>query len=267
MPVFIYNAIEKNGRVVSGQIRSQSLESARRALKIHKIDPISIKEKAIFSFFSKRRKVKTSVVLFFTRQLSFLLEAGVSLIQALEMSISNSSSPAFKEALVGIKGQLEGGRSFSKCLQIRRDIFDDFYINMIVCAEETGLLDQVLKDLADYMEKVEMIKSRVKSAMMYPIVVLVVSFLIIMGLIIFIVPRFSNMYGDKGLPALTQALVSLSDMLRNNPMPFIGFFLGAPLLIYQYSKTSSGTQNIRSFARSLPLFGEDTVSSRNGSVF
>ncbi|MDE0092738.1 MAG: type II secretion system protein GspF, partial [Oligoflexia bacterium] len=88
MPVFIYNAIEKDGRVVSGQIKSQSLESARRALKVHKIDPISIKEKEIISFSSKRRKVKTSVILFFTRQLSFLLEAGVSLIQALEMRVN-----------------------------------------------------------------------------------------------------------------------------------------------------------------------------------
>ena len=256
MPVFEYNAIEQNGGIVSGQIKAGSLKKAQLQLRVKRIEVISIEEKNIIPFFSGRKKVKRTVVFFFTRQLSFLLEAGVSLIESLRMCIDTSSSDTFKNVLKGIIKQLEGGRSLSRCLKMKPDIFDDFYVNMVICAEETGLLDQVLKDLADYMEKAEMIKSRVKSAMMYPIIVLIISALIITGLILFIVPRFSNMYGDEGLPALTQALVSLSDFMRSNPLPLVGILVGIPLFIYQYSKTRSGQKNIRNIIRVIPVFGK-----------
>ena len=256
MPTFIYNAVQLNGKTLSGQVKAESLRKAQLQLKIKKLEVISIEEKSV-AFFSKGgKKVKKTVLFFFTRQLSFLLEAGVSLIQALEMCSESCSSPVLKNALKGIIVQLEAGKSLSQCLKLRSDIFDEFYVNMVVCAEETGLLDQVLNDLADYMEKAEKIRSRVKSAMMYPIVVLIISTLIVTGLIVFIVPRFSNMYGDKGLPALTQALVSLSDLMRNNPLFLVTIFLGTPFCFYQYTKTQSGAKNIRSFVRVLPLFGK-----------
>ena len=256
MPTFIYNAVEPNGKAISGKIKAEDLRKAQFNLKIKRLEVVSIEEKAIISSFVKNRKVKKTVILFFTRQLSFLLDAGVSLIQALDMCIDSCSSVQFKSALVGVIKQLEAGRSLSRCLKMRPDIFDEFYVNMVVCAEETGRLDQVLGDLADYMEKAEKIKNRVKSAMMYPVVVLIISALIITGLIVFIVPRFSSMYGDKGLPALTQALVSLSEIMRSNPLLFAVIFFGAPFGLYQYSKTQSGAKNIRAFIRILPIFGK-----------
>ena len=256
MPTFTYNAIAKDGKIFNSSIKAENLTKAQIHLKIKKIQVISIEEKTIIPFSTGQKKVKRTEVFFFTRQLSFLLDAGVSLIQSLEMCIESTTSPAFKTALSGIIKQLEAGRSLSKCLKLRPDIFDDFYVNMVVCAEETGLLDQILKDLADYMERAEQIRSKVKSAMMYPITVLVISMLIVTGLIVFIVPRFAGMYGDKGLPALTQALVSLSDLMRSNPLPIIGAFVGIPLFIYKYSKTKTGRQQIRSITRVMPLFGK-----------
>ena len=224
MAVFVYH-VEKNGQIVKNTIQAKTLQLARLKLNAQKIDPIFIKEKPMVSFFSGGGKIKTGVVLFFTRQLSFLLQSGVSLIQSLEMCINTASSPLFKEALKQIVKQLEGGQSFSRCLKARSDIFDGFYVNMIVCAEETGLLDQVLKDLANYMEKVEMIKSRVKSAMMYPVIVLMISLCIIIGIIVFVVPQFAALYADKGgLPALTQAFVSLSDFFKRQPFAFYWHF-------------------------------------------
>ena len=256
MPVFTYSAIDKNGRAFTDEIKTESLEKARLQLKIKKVHVISIKEKSAVPFFKAKKKVKKTEIFFFTRQLSFLLDAGVSLIQSLEMCIDSSNSPELKEILSQTIYQLKAGRSLSNCLKLRSDIFDDFYVNMVVCAEETGMLDQILKDLADYMEKAEQIRSRVKSAMMYPITVLLISFLIIAGLIVFIVPRFSNMYGDKALPVLTQALVSLSDIMRSNPLPILGTLLGVPLLIYQYIRTKQGRKHFRSFLRVMPLFGK-----------
>ena len=263
MPVFIYH-VEKNGKLVKGEVRAKTLQLARLRLNAKQITPVFIKEKPVMAFFAGGSKVSSTAVLFFTRQLSFLLQSGVSLVQALQMCIASTSSPVFKSALAQIVKQLEGGQSLSRCLRTRPDIFDGFYVNMVVCAEETGLLDQVLKDLANYMEKAEMVKSRVKSAMMYPAIVLTISFCIITGIIVFVVPQFSALYGDKGLPGLTQAFVSLSNLLRSNPLPLIGTLIGIPVFIFYYSKTENGKQVIQNTVRSLPLFG--TIQFQAGMV-
>lgn len=256
MPVYIYN-VEQGGQMVKGQIKAKNLQIAKIKLKARRIDPVYIKEKPLIPFFSGGGNVKRTVILFFTRQLSFLLSSGVSLIQSLEMCIHTSENENFKEVLRTTLKQLEGGKSFSKCLRSRPDIFDGFYVNMIVCAEETGLLDQVLADLANYMEKAEMVRSRVKSAMMYPIIVLAISLSIITGIILFVVPQFEALYaGAGGLPALTQAFVNLSHLLKNNPLPLIAVLLGVPIGIYQYSKTEGGKKQLQSIIKSLPVFGK-----------
>ena len=256
MAVFIYH-VEENGKLVKGEVKAKTLQLARLKLTAKKIDPVFMKQKPMIPFFAGGGKIKSTEVLFFTRQLSFLLQSGVSLAQALEMCIKTNNSPAFVIVLKSILKQLEGGQSFSRCLRSRPDAFDGFYVNMIVCAEETGLLDQILKDLANYMEKADMVKSRVKSAMMYPIIVLVISLAIIIGIIYFVVPQFAALYAGKGgLPALTQAFVSLSDFLRSNPLPFFGTLIGIPIIIYQVGKTESGKQIIGNISRSLPLFGK-----------
>ena len=255
MAVFIYQ-VEKGGKLVKGEIKAKTLQIARLKLNAQEINPVYIKEKKALAFFSGGSRVSATAVLFFTRQLSFLLQSGVSLVQALQMCISSTDSPVFRSALQKIVKQLEGGQSLSRCLRQHSDIFDGFYVNMIVCAEETGMLDQVLKDLASYMEKAEYIKSRVKSAMMYPAVVLAISLCIILGIIVFVVPQFSALYGDKGLPALTQAFVSLSELLRNNPLPFVGTLIGVPLFIFYFSKTEVGRMMIQNTVRTMPLFGK-----------
>jgi len=256
MPVFIYN-VEKDGRLVKGEIKAQNLQIARLRLKTRQIDPVYIKQKPLIPFFSGGGTVGKTTILFFTRQLSFLLSSGMSLIQSLEMCVSTSENESFKKILQMILRGLEGGKGFSKCLRSHPDIFDGFYVNMIVCAEETGLLDNVLKDLANYMEKAEMVRSRVRSAMMYPIVVLCISLAIIVGIILFVVPQFEALYaGVGGLPALTQAFVDISHLLRNNPLPLIVCLIGIPIVIYQYSKTEGGKKNIQGFVKTMPIFGK-----------
>ena len=257
MPVFIYN-IERRGQLVKGEIKARSLQLAQIKLKSRNIDPIYIKQKPLIPFFSGGGGVKSTVVLFFTRQLSFLLGAGVSLVQSLEMCVSTIDHLHFKQVLQSIVKQLEAGKSFSQALKTRPDIFSGFYVNMIVCAEETGLMDQVLKDMADYMEKSESIKSKVKSASMYPAIVMFISLSIISGIIIFIVPKFEALYAGNGgtLPALTQSMVRLSDLMRNNTMTLLASIVMIPIVFIQYSRTESGKINIQRIVKALPLFGK-----------
>lgn len=257
MPVFIYNIEQQDGSLTKGEIKAPNMQLARLRLKARRIDPIYIKEKPLIPFFSGGGRVKSTTVLFFTRQLAFLLNSGVSLIQSLEMCVSTSENLEFKEVLRSILKQLEGGKSLSRCLRTRPDIFDGLYVNMIVCAEETGLLDKVLDDLANYMEKAELTRSRVRSAMMYPVIVLLIALTIIGLIIMFVVPKFEALYASSdGLPALTQMFVSISHMLRGNPLPILFGLIGIPLFINQYSKTEGGKKQIQALVKSLPVFGK-----------
>ena len=257
MAVFMYNT-EENGKLVKGEIKAKSLQIAKIKLKSRNIDPIYIKEKPLIPFFAGGSNISRSTVLFFTRQLSFLLGSGVSLVQSLEMCISTSENENFKQVLKDMLRQLEAGKNFSKCLHSRPDIFDGFYVNMIVCAEETGLLDQILHDLANHMEKADAIQSKVKSAMMYPVIVLFISLSIIGGIILFIVPKFEALYSSNGgkLPALTQVFVDLSHLMRNNSLTLLAFIIGIPIVVYQYIKTESGKQQVQELVKVLPLFGK-----------
>ena len=255
MAVFIYH-VEKDGKIVKDKIEAKNIDIARLKLNARKIDPIYIHKQTLIPHFSGGGQIKNVSLLFFTRQVSFLLNAGVSLLQSLEMTVETTEDTVLKSVVKQLAKDLERGKSFSQALKRYPHIFDGFYVNMVVCAEETGLLDQILTDLANYIERAEKIKSRVKSAMMYPVIVLAISIIIITGLIVFIVPQFSNLYSGAGgeLPGLTQSLVSLSDLMRGNPLLIAGIFFGIPFVLYQYSKTESGKKNIQSFVSFMPLF-------------
>ena len=255
MGAFVYH-VEKDGRLIKGKIKAKNLQVAKLKLQAKKIDPVYIKEQSFRTFFSGGGGVKTSVLLFFTRQLSFLLDAGVSLVQALDMCMNSASNDHFKQVLRGIIRDLKSGKKFAQALRKRPDIFDGFYVNMIVCAEQTGLLDQILVDLALYMEKSESIRSRVKSSMMYPVIVLVISLVIIIGMILFVVPTFANLYGENALPGMTQALVDLSNVMRSSPLTLLFIFIGAPVGFVTLLKTEAGRAGFRSFLLNAPLFGK-----------
>lgn len=257
MPVFKYQA-EVKGRVINGEIQASSLQLASIKLKSKNIDPIYVVEKPLVPFFAGGKKLKNKDILVFTRQLSFLLSSGVSLLQSLEMCIKTTNNDQLKVVLKDIIRMIEGGKSFSRALQSKSHIFDGFYVNMIVCAEETGLLDQVLNDLANYIEKMEATKSKVRSAMMYPAIVLSISIAIIVGIIIFVVPSFESLYSSSGgqLPALTQMFVDLSHFMREKWYLLLGIVIGAPITLIQYMKTESGKKQISSLIKVLPVFGK-----------
>lgn len=255
MAIFHYY-IEEKGKLVKHKVQAKNLQTARLKLNAKKIDPVYIKKQSLTAFFAGGGKIKKTSLLFFTRQVAFLLNAGVSLAQALEMTIETTNDVILKNILKKVGLDLERGKSFSQALKSYPHIFDGFYVNMVVCAEETGLLDQILNDLADYIEKAEKIKSRVKSAMMYPIIVLGISICIISGIILFVVPQFASLYGNSGgnLPALTQALVSLSELMRNHSMLLAFFAVGFPIAIFKYSKTEGGKKTLTALVTVIPIF-------------
>ena len=255
MPIFVYH-IEKKGKLIKNKIEAKNLQLARLKLNARKIDPIYIKKQSLRTYFAGGGRINKTSLLFFTRQISFLLNAGISLVQALEMTVDTTDDNILKDILRKITKDLERGKSFSQALKSYPHIFNGFYVNMVFCAEETGLLDQILNELAGYIEKSEKIKSRVKSAMMYPIIVLTISILIISGIILFVVPQFANLYSSSGgnLPGLTQSLVNLSELMRGSPLLLAALFFGIPFALFRYSKTEGGKKHIQSFVGVMPIF-------------
>ncbi len=257
MAIFTYQA-EVRGKVINGEVKAQSLHLANLKLKSRNIDPIYVTQKPLVPLFAGGSGIKPKEILFFTRQLSFLLSSGISLIQSLSMIIKMTKNLNLASNLRDILKMIEGGKSFSQALKMKPHIFDGFYVNMIVCAEETGLLDQVLGDLANYIEKMESIRGKVRSAMVYPVLVLGISLSIIFGIIIFVVPKFESLYSGAGgdLPALTQVFVNLSHFLRSQWIVFLGAAIIVPLVFIQYIKTESGRRQVNAILKILPVFGK-----------
>ena len=256
MAVFIYH-VEKNGQLIKDKITAKNLHVARLKLNARKIDFVYIKQQSLMPFIAGGYGIKNKDLLFFTRQISFLLKAGVSVIQSLEMTADATEDLKLKSILKNLSRQLERGKSLSQAMKMHPYVFDGFYVNMIICAEETGMLDQILNDLGNYIEKREMIKSRVKSAMMYPVIVLCISLSIISGILFYVVPKFADLYsssGDAKLPALTQSLMDISNLMRSNPLLLVVIIVGVPIGLYQYSKTENGKKALISFIGFIPLF-------------
>ena len=257
MPVFIYEATRKDGKSVKGTLNVPSVQMARIKLKSRNLEPVYVIKKPTKSFFAGGGGAKAKDLLMFTRQMAFLLSSGVSILRALNIVASITPNPHFTGHVNDLLKSLEGGESFSAALRKKPDVFKGFYVNMIVCAEETGLLAQTLADLAEYLERTEFIKSKVKSAMIYPAVVLSISLCIISGIIMFVVPKFEEIYGGaQQLPFLTQIFVGLSRAMRENWIILFGSLILAIIGLVQYAKTETGRNAMTSVIGSLPVFGK-----------
>ena len=257
MPVYIYHA-EKGGELLKGTLKARSTQMVNQYLKSKNMDPVYVVEKPLLPFQSGVKQVKNKELMQMTRQLSFLLSSGVSLLQAMDMiSSTMQGGHHLKKTLQHIKRKLEGGSTFSRALKGFPHVFSAFYVNMVACSEETGLMDQVLHDLANYMEKVEAIKSKIKSPMMYIAIVMFISVCITAGIIVFVVPTFESLYTGSGgeLPALTQHLVDLSHLMREKWYLFLAAMIGIPFFIKQYLQTDQGKQTFGAFISVLPLLG------------
>ena len=258
MPVYLYHA-EQGGKLLKGTVKARSVNMVNQYLKSKNLDPVYVTEKPLLPFQSGLKRVTNRELMQMTRQLSFLLSSGVSLLQALDMlSTSMTGSVHFKRSLMHIKKKLEAGSSFSRALKGFPHIFSAFYVNMIACSEETGLMDQILNDLANYMEKVEAIKTKVKSPMIYIAVVMIISVCITGGIIVFVVPTFESLYAGVGsqLPALTQSLVDISHLMKERWYLFLTGMIGVPVVIKQYLQTDKGKEIFSDIMSGIPLIGQ-----------
>jgi len=260
MPVFKWEGKDRQGQSIRGQIEATNTAVAVMQLRKQQILPLQMREerarKAPFGL-KLRGKVKEKEVAVFTRQLATMIDAGLPLVQSLEVLASQQENPAFKEVLLGVKADVEGGATFSDALRKHPKAFNDLFTNLVTAGEIGGTLDIILNRLSQYMEKSIALKKRVKSAMVYPSAILGVCFLVVIVLLVFVIPVFEKMFAGFGaaLPKPTQFVIALSKFVQGNLLFLILGTVAAVILFRRYRQTPSGRMVTDRAMLKAPVFG------------
>lgn len=240
-------------------LNAESESSLRTLLRRDNVILIRAREKAgqEKDQFNPRRKVKPLQIVIFTRQLATMITSGLPLVQSLAILSNQLEDKNLKIIVTDVKEKIEGGSRFADALKQYPKVFDSLYVNLVVAGEEGGNLDTVLQRLAVYMEKVEKLKKKVKSAMIYPISILVVAVGVVMVLLIFVIPVFENLFKDVGakLPMPTEIVIGLSKFMKSSIHLIIAAVIVGVFLFRRYYRTEKGARTIDKLLLRLPVFG------------
>jgi type IV pilus assembly protein PilC len=232
----------------------------RLTLRRQGIEPTKIKPKPKDLFENVKflqPKVTEKDIVVMTRQFATMIDAGLPLVQCLEILFSQQENKTFKRILKNIKEDVEEGSTFADALKQHPEVFDDLFVNLVAAGEIGGILDIILNRLAAYIEKAAKLKKKVKGAMTYPIVVMVIAVLVVAVILIFVIPVFQSMFADfgKALPVPTQIVVAMSNFVKNYILYII---VGFVLLIFafrRFYKTEKGRALVDKVVLEIPVFG------------
>lgn len=263
MGKFKYTVKDKDGKTIKGVVEAPSHDGAVQVLRGKGFTIISLDEekKGAFSLgsaFSKRAtKIKIDDLVVFSRQLATMVDAGIPLVNALDILSEQMENPSFKEVTLKIRDDVETGSSLSEALDRHKKVFSNLFINMVRAGESSGMLDDILDRLASYLEKTSALQKKVKSALVYPIAVTAMALIITIFLLIKVVPVFADIYEGFGskLPAPTQLMIDLSDFMRNYFYVAIAFIGLAVFSLRKYVKTDKGRIMIDGLKLNMPIFG------------
>lgn len=219
VPVFLWEAKTKAGEVKKGEMEATDAAAVDARLKSLGLTPSKVRKKTILDAgltLPGSGGVTGKDILIFVRQFATMIDAGLPLVQCLDILGSQTPNPGFRKVIFAIKTRVEGGSTFSDALKDHPKVFDDLFVQLCAAGEVGGILDTILNRLAVYREKSEKLKGKVKSALSYPIIVLVVGIGVTAMLLLKVTPVFAKMFGDFGsaLPAPTQFVVDLSEWLQ-----------------------------------------------------
>ena len=207
-----------------------------------------------------KKRVKPKELMTITRQMATLVNAGLPLLRGLRILLQQEKNPTLREALGSMGESVESGSTFSESLAGHPKLFDKLYVNMVKAGEAGGVLDVVLTRLADFMEKGERVKQKVKGAMVYPCVVLTASLGITAFMLTKVIPKFAEIFQElldgAELPALTQVVINASDLLRQNGIGVVIFIALIVMAVKMWRKTVSGRFVLDGFKLRMPLFGD-----------
>ena len=259
--VFAWEGTDRAGRKTKGEITSKNAVVAKNDLRKQGITPTKVSKKGggISALLNFGAKISPGDIALFTRQLATMMKAGVPLVQSFDIVADGVDNPAMKELIYKIRDDVSGGNSFASAIRGQPDHFDDLFCNLVDAGEQSGSLETMLQRLAEYKEKTEALKGKIKAAMNYPIAVLVVASVVSGLLLVKVVPQFEEIFAGFGaeLPEFTQMVVNMSNFMQD-----WWFFIcaGITAVIYSYKAAHKRSKPLRDgqerFMLKLPVIGD-----------
>jgi len=259
VPKFFYQAVKLDGETVAGDIEAVDEDTLRRQLQREGVILIEARtSKTLRGRLGRQRRLTPKEINLLTRELATLLEAGMTLDRSLHILLDLSSAEQLVRVLTAVQQQVRGGATFSRALEAQEGQFPRLYINMIKAGEAGGALDQVLNRLADYLERVAELRQTVTSALVYPLILLVVAALSVILLLVFVVPQFTVLFADMGaaLPLPTQIVVAAGELFRNYWWALLCGIALAAVLIEHSLQRPAVRMSVDRRVLTVPLLGD-----------
>lgn len=254
---FLWNGIDKGNRKASGEIEAMNLQIAKLLLRRKGIRVKKIRKRSK-PFFSLGKSVKVKDIVFFTRQLATMMEAGIPIATSLRGISVGHENAAVKALLSSIREDVEAGTNLSSTLKKHPAYFNRLYTSLVSVGEESGTLDILMNKIASYLEKIEAIKAKIRSAMFYPALVIIVAAVIVSILLIMVIPEFESLFSDYGsdLPGLTQWVVNMSHTFQKYWFWIVlGLMIFSTFLIFAYKRSPKMQHTLDRITLHIPVFG------------
>lgn len=260
MPVFQWEGKDRSNQKQKGEMEAASEQAVRSTLARQQITPGKIKQKPkdLFENVSfLQPKIQHHDIIIFCRQFSTMIDAGLPIIQCLDILQAQQDNKSFKKMLHEIKTSVESGQTLAESLKKYPQHFDDLFVNMVAAGEAGGILDVILRRLSAYMEKAAKLKAQVKGAMTYPIITLIIAFGVVAVILVFVIPVFEEMFRDFGsaLPAPTQMIINMSDFVIGNILYIIIAIVLFIFAFRRFLKTERGRAFFDDKLLKLPIIG------------
>ncbi len=260
MPVFAYSGRTRTGQLITGEMEASTREAVVAQLRRQQIMATSVRPKARpleISLPGFGGRVGDKDIAVFTRQFATMIDAGLPLVQCLEILASQQENRTFKKTLIEIRQDVEGGSTFAAALKKHPKVFSSLYANMVEAGEAGGILDTILNRLAAYIEKSMKLKKKIKSAMIYPSTIVTVAITVVIFLLVFVIPTFKAMFEGFGatLPLPTRIVLELSRLVRTYFLLGLGAVVAAVIGLRFYYRSENGRRTIDALVLKAPVFG------------
>jgi type IV pilus assembly protein PilC len=258
MSKWMYKGKTTQGKEVSGEVEAASKSDVEVLLRKKRIRAMSIKRKPMGMNFSFGGTVPLKVMARFTRQFSAMTSAGLPLIQCLDILSEQTEHEILKQAIMQVAADIQGGGTLADSLSKHKKIFSELYCQMIAAGEAGGILDTILLRLAEYQEKADALRRKIKGAMTYPVIVAIVAVGAVAVLMIFVVPIFANMFTESGakLPLPTRIVMGVSDFIRAWFLIIFAALGFAGFSLFRYNKTEKGKLKLDQLLLNSPVLGD-----------
>lgn len=260
--IFEYSGQNKSGNIVNGTVEAANREAAVAAILKQSIRPLSVNKKLNkgFGLSLGPSKVKTTDLVIFTRQLSTMVSAGVPLLRALTTLSEQSESPKLRSVLEMVSKDVQSGGNLGDAFGKHPKVFSDVYVNMVRAGESGGILDDILKRLAIQQEKNDSIRKKIKSAMTYPVILVIITIGAFFGMMLFVIPQIGQILYDLGgpdaeLPTITQVMLGISSFMTTYWYIVIGGIAGLVFAFRTYIKTPAGKKQFHTILLKMPAIG------------